>query len=159
MPSQLLHLYWCLHPMLSLQLQAIVRLEHGSNAMGSYAQLSFNGLDGLAGVFSIASPTFYGRYRYRVGINKMQLNHCTKGKIWSFGSATFSKVFTFKRFEQFIVCHNATHSVIEPQHQPRNSALGASMPTHQRLVATCQIRIKPIRIATARTLLPRLVII
>jgi hypothetical protein len=55
--------------------------------------------------------------------------------------------------------YNTTHSLIEPQHQPRNSALGASMPTHHRLLATCQAKIMPIAIATARTRLPRFVII
>jgi len=55
--------------------------------------------------------------------------------------------------------HNTTHSLIEPQHQPRNSALGASMPTHQRFAATCQTTIKPTAIVIARTRLPRFVII
>jgi hypothetical protein len=55
--------------------------------------------------------------------------------------------------------YNTTHSLIEPQHQPRNSALGASMPTHHRLLAICQAKIMPIAIATARTRLPRFVII
>jgi hypothetical protein len=55
--------------------------------------------------------------------------------------------------------YNTTHSLIEPQHQPRNSAFGESRPTHHRLLATCQIRMMPTAIAIARNFFPRFVII
>jgi hypothetical protein len=54
--------------------------------------------------------------------------------------------------------HNPpTHCVIEPQHQPRKSAVGAPMPTHQRFAEMRKIAYMATAIATARACLPLLV--